>query len=757
MATFLRNTRIEQDELENNRNLIQKDLTESLQMRLPSHKIQFFGSIVTNLGNITSIFDINIENIKPEMTTFELAKSCLMKSKRFSSVLITRKQFPVIECKHIETKAKCNLHILNKMWVCTSNLISYYLSLDQKLQDLMSLVNFWADCYGLKQNFFTSYTLYLMVIFYLQQEPYKLPRVKDLQKNITPEMVNGWNCAFNKLKYDSPALRNTSVLNLIIEFCRFYANFDYISFVITPFFGSAIGKTRFRFSDQNFPLNSGIAIQNLFDLSMNITSGISLECIGKFAALCRSSVEILTKNPQITQLLRINPEISFEIANYFPRDLDKWKLMVKGNVLKVLTVDLGCKLNHKNYIEANQFGFDCEVERNQIENVSKIFSPVETNKQRIVTSLEDLIEFSIEVTVSENICKILLIVKEENRNDLIFFITHVMYVKLLAYLSEKPVIFEREDKSEESKLSPLIKSFTFYFFLLESPEFVFENDQNVENTDFTESKEKIEDVEKCELNEEICVVARDYLESPLSSESDKNDDFEEGEIVEEAEEDVPSDFFDDFSKEDFLDGLDKLDIDNLDDTTIKEEVLSKSSSRASSPKQDSNIENKPVIKQQHSRSISRSRSRSSSLSRKSHRRSRSSSSDSSRKSKKRSRSRSRSSSRRSEKYKKPKRNTFLEDIWDKLNKISTPTVQPVINNMLPNEFAMQLPVLPVPTPPVPQNSDPVYYINNRNVINQPQNVNFNLTGNTDCTQPTCVQTAGYQPVENIDQVRIFEF
>ncbi|XP_044255611.1 uncharacterized protein LOC123005746 isoform X2 [Tribolium madens] len=444
------------------RDLIKTDLCSALSSTFPSHKIEFFGSSVTNVGFKSSNFDINVDNV----ATLELLQTRILACSRFSNVsLIKDKQMMIV--KHNETEANCCLYVKNKMWVITSDLINYYLSLDPKLRDVFSVINFWADCYGLKNGYFTSYSLNLMVIFYLQQEPYRLPRVKDLQRNTIPVIVDGWSCAFNCLKYDSQALQNASIIDLVIGFFRYYANFDYVSFVISPFFGSVIEK--FRFLNQNFVVNCGVAIQNVFELSKNVSPDVPLECVGRFAALCRSSVEVLTKEFKLTHLLEAKADCMFEIGNLYKRCDD----FIEKQIFKVFKI-LDAKMTEK----STKFSYECEVKKSVFDNVKKISSPIyppsEVTREIIVTTLsEGLIKFSLKVNITENICKIVL----NGGQDLIYFITHFIYIKLLKYLSEKP------------------------------PQ-NFETNENL-------------------INETI-----------------------------EEEEDVPSDFFDDFSSEEFLNGLD---------------------------------------------------------------------------------------------------------------------------------------------------------------------------------------------------------
>ncbi|EFA02079.2 hypothetical protein TcasGA2_TC007714 [Tribolium castaneum] len=503
MAIFSKILHYSKIEIEEIRDLIQIDLYSALSPTFPSHKIEFFGS---NIGFKNSDFDINIDNITSDIPTLELVKTRVMACSNFSNVTMGDKQ---IKFKHDETDANCCLYVKNKMWVSTSNLINYYLSLDNKLCDVFSVINFWADYYGLKNGFFTTYSLNLLILFYLEQEPYKLPRVKDLQKDVTPQIVDGWNCAFNCLKCDSLPLQNASIAHLVIGFFHYYANFDYVSFVISPYFGTVIEKIRF--VNQHFVVNCGVAIQNIFELSKNVSSDVPLGCVGRFAALCRNSVEALTKDLKLTHLLEAKADCIFEIGNLHKYDVEAFGILVKRLILRVLNI-----LNAK-VIEKSYFRYECEVKKSVFDNVKNISSPIHaTNdiiRDIIVTTFsEGLIQFSLTIDATKNVCKIALLGEE---NDLIYFMTHFIYIKLLKYLTEKP-------------------------------------DQ----------------------------VSCGTKPSVLSSNFQTNDD-EQNDSFEDDDEDIPSDFFDDFSKEEFLNGLD---LEFCDEKRPKRRIrCSSSSSESSTP------------------------------------------------------------------------------------------------------------------------------------------------------------------------------
>ena len=313
-----------------------------------------------------SILDIYVEKLESREgftgLKVDLIQECLVDSGKFYEVS-TSLADQAVKCRHRETKIECEIRMNSKLPVCNSRLIQYYLTLDPKLRPLFFVIKAWAESQQLKKvSFFSNYSIYILIIFYLQQEPYKIPPVSELQRNAPPEFIGDWNGAFIPIQFTSPALKNATLKDLVLGFFKFYSSFDYFSYVIAPFFGSIINKLCFlkpydlppcyeNFISANHLMfmEFGTWVQDPFCHSKNITAAVNLISMGRFAALCRSALQLETPNEKQLLCRLILQCQNGSLVDYRGVEIEKGEMwdelhwiQIVRNVLFVIVTNILC-------------------------------------------------------------------------------------------------------------------------------------------------------------------------------------------------------------------------------------------------------------------------------------------------------------------------------------------------------------------------------------------------------------------------------
>lgn len=308
------------------------DLQNILQETFPECVVHPFGSTVTGLGFTTSDVDIYVEVFKVSGTdnasTSQLSHAtiCVNKSKKllhkhgriFSQVFaIPKAKTPIVKCVHKPTQISCDFNFKNMLGVCNSSLTRYYLSLDNKLKSVMIILKYWAKVHELSGSSgkFSNYSLIMMFIFYLQQEPYLLPPVitlQDEQKCNKPQ--DGWNGEFEQLRnFVSEPLSNQSIPEILHGFFDYYGNFDYALNAVCPYLGRTVLKTDFLKPEllpdafnrykiniagkQPLRVETSVCVQDPFEHNHNVSSSVPAKLLEEFVGLCKLGAEIFQNQP----------------------------------------------------------------------------------------------------------------------------------------------------------------------------------------------------------------------------------------------------------------------------------------------------------------------------------------------------------------------------------------------------------------------------------------------------------------------------
>ncbi|KAF5272555.1 hypothetical protein FQR65_LT04894 [Abscondita terminalis] len=305
------------------------DLRSILLESFPNCIVYPFGSTITRLSFTSSDVDVYVkvvatnislpssDNTLKAVTYVRKAKKLLDKYPNFSQVYaIPKAKTPIVKCVHNPTMISCDFNFKSMLGVCNTSLIQYYLSLDDRLSFLMITIKYWAkihDLTGIRARF-SNYALIMLFIFYLQQGRYLIPSVRELQQAPHALCVqDGWNGGFSKLSEFRNNLLNTfSTSEILLGFFEYYANFDYCLNVICPYLGRTVLKTdfikpeclsnEFELYKKNLnhyvPLriDSAICVQDPFEQNHNVISCVCPKVLEEFVLLCKNAVSIL-KNP----------------------------------------------------------------------------------------------------------------------------------------------------------------------------------------------------------------------------------------------------------------------------------------------------------------------------------------------------------------------------------------------------------------------------------------------------------------------------
>ena len=413
-----------------------------------------------------------VDNTDSQLATLEVMKDLMTKSDSFTRISVT--ETGSIHCQHKKSKIDCQVIIRNELPVGNSELVKFYLTLDEKLKPLMLLIKFWVDCCDLRhENGFSSHAIYLMVLFYLQQDPYKLPSVMDLQKELPPDEIDGWNCAFGPVEFTNVTLESATLFDLLVGFFKFYCNFDYTSKVISPYLGSTIDKVSFVkpydlpecFEDylnqeEVFVVNSGFCVQDVFEHSKNVSFSADLSTAGRFTAACRNSLQLLrtdTKDVLYKLLFSSDSLNEFCVKNEGFCDVDT----VKSVVLTILREVCGCKVEVKDGDTSVLYSCQSRVNiwDNRIDVLKKLMtelSPDATRIEREVAVTSHIVNNSSEsatwkmmvsLNFDTNSSSVNVSFVEVENVMSISHIQHFVYVNLVEGLNDKSGVsnFKVED------------------------------------------------------------------------------------------------------------------------------------------------------------------------------------------------------------------------------------------------------------------------------------------------------------------------
>ncbi|KAF2897299.1 hypothetical protein ILUMI_08878 [Ignelater luminosus] len=398
------------------------DLRNVLQEIFPGCTVNPFGSTITGLGFKTSDVDIYVNVPKLDRTDnsnglqYSHATACVNKSKKllrkygrlfWNVQAIPRAKTPIIRCVHWPTNTSCDFNFKNMLGVYNSSLISYYMSLDEKLKSVMIIIKYWAKVHDLSggSGKFSNYALILLLIFYLQHKPYELPSVVSLQDPencLNPQ--EGWNGEFTKLEnFVSEPLRNQTISEILLGFFDFYVNFDYTLNIICPYLGKVVPKTDFLKPEElpndferykanivdkpQLKVDSNVCVQDPFEHNHNVSSSVPAKLLEEFVGLCKLGSEIF--KDQSDEALYLYRLFTDEIES-----LDYKKYVWDGDAEFKFKISMGNHLVYLNREVSSNEDVSSDLKQKQSEMRKAWFNLVNKFTEMILTNI---LKFNVNV------------------------------------------------------------------------------------------------------------------------------------------------------------------------------------------------------------------------------------------------------------------------------------------------------------------------------------------------------------------------
>ncbi len=193
----------------------------------------------------------------------------------------------------------CDLSLTNGLGQHNSRLIRLFCDIEPRFQDLAIILRYWAKANEfIGSNAMSSYAFTQLIIFFCQTlSPPLLPSV-DYLRQLTNKsiIVDDWECSFcHNTDLIKKSENEQSIIELLVQFFKFYSNFEFITQVICPKTGlpqhkydfNSQNKTTFNTKNKNrtqlnFKLTSLCCIQDPFNLEHNLSAHLSFNVFDRF-------------------------------------------------------------------------------------------------------------------------------------------------------------------------------------------------------------------------------------------------------------------------------------------------------------------------------------------------------------------------------------------------------------------------------------------------------------------------------------------
>ncbi|XP_061386517.1 terminal uridylyltransferase Tailor-like [Musca vetustissima] len=307
---------------------IEKDLLDLIIPLFPNQtiKIYKFGSRISGIGTRDSDLDLFIDigdtfkiyhNRADQATIDKLNKvrKALKNHKQSwkGLVAVEKARVPILKVIHGSTSIECDINFSNSLGHINTQLMEYLFGLQPIARILCIYMKKWLHLISMRTEF-NTYTLNLMVIFYLQTLKH-LPPLSILFDKVdtsTALFVGPWLATYTtpNLKDLKINVVNTSkLIELIAGFFEYYMNFDYNKYIVCPYKGELVEHSEFNkfmpdryinyvaaMKDHEIELNKPMIIQDPIQLNHNITKGISGFTVKVFREFMSKSLQIILQN-----------------------------------------------------------------------------------------------------------------------------------------------------------------------------------------------------------------------------------------------------------------------------------------------------------------------------------------------------------------------------------------------------------------------------------------------------------------------------
>ena len=285
-------------------------LVDAMKEDFPYCKAFPYGSSAIGLGMKDSDINIHVElgsNTKDDKfyeksdiwgDRSRARKVCdiLRRTERFqNAAVVSYARGPIIQLREGSIRIKCDITMIGRMGVKNTEFLALCTEQDGRFKTIAILVKYFCKVQKItsneNQDWLNSYTLMLMVVFFLQRR-HILHNVVTLQEGIEEEEIGGWNFAICRDISKFPKLQPShwEMDHLILGFFELFANFSFKK-VVCPFVGYGIKK--FNMSQGMVPevfegapyfgtehklkCNKPLVVQDPFELTRNVGETMSLK------------------------------------------------------------------------------------------------------------------------------------------------------------------------------------------------------------------------------------------------------------------------------------------------------------------------------------------------------------------------------------------------------------------------------------------------------------------------------------------------
>lgn len=267
-----------------------------------SPKVISYGSAITGLFTNSSDLDFFVHCGQPvtKQKAVALVKELAsqMKDRTRAKKLLYRDvvtmcngRVPVLKFTHIGLGREININFTSHTGVNNSFLVKHLVSLDARVRAMLVLLKTYFKL-KLGPNALTTFNLYSLVIFALQNNPEPvLPPLADFLDTAGQRVLvkDRWPVQFLPKPFETK--NRQTLIELILHFCSFYAEFDFADRLVSPYMGNRTPVVtranygeieEFTCSEHQFKFDRVMNVQDFFVLCVNLGS----DCTS-FQDICR--------------------------------------------------------------------------------------------------------------------------------------------------------------------------------------------------------------------------------------------------------------------------------------------------------------------------------------------------------------------------------------------------------------------------------------------------------------------------------------
>lgn len=286
--------------------VIQGLLTE----RWPEAEVHLFGSTATKLSLLNhNDLDICLQlpcdpGQKPAIIE-EVAE--LMREAELQDIkAITSARIPLVKCTFCtdDMSVKVDVTLNNRLALANTRLLTTYLTVDQRLRQLVFVVKLWArrrNCNDAYRGTLSSYAWVLMCVFHLQHQPRPiLPALQTLQPTIV-QTIDDFDCSFcddQSTLSNFRASNTDSLADLCLSFFRYWAwEFDYGRDAVSIRLGKVISKQSKNWNRRIGNERHLLGLEDPFVLSHDLGRTVDKSTMRFLRQELERAVDVLEKDP----------------------------------------------------------------------------------------------------------------------------------------------------------------------------------------------------------------------------------------------------------------------------------------------------------------------------------------------------------------------------------------------------------------------------------------------------------------------------